>query len=328
MNEPRKLAVLLTPLLLPLLAGGCNRRASAQPPAAKAPASSNANPNAHPQPSAAPPPGNGSAAAAHDAAGNPANANASQEMQKANSALAQIDQAVNDIHDGSTAQAEGLLQQSANTLRALYENVPGRSVVNQMNTAHTKNDYAPLMTTLATEQVYLDPQVVANVKQAQQHQQAGNQQQAQQNLQLARDKMIADVALLPVEDAFSRVVAARSELQAGRTDNALELLNDLPLMLTQVQVSAPLVPVRFDLRAAADAAQHGDWSRATQLLDQADKQLQAVAAAGQGSKQASQLKPLVNRADQLSARADSKQKPRPREINALADELRKHSRTM
>jgi hypothetical protein len=180
---------------------------------------------------------------------------------------------------------------------------------------------------VAENQTYMDPEVVANVNKAQSQAKSGDSRAAEESLRLARQKLVSDVALLPIEDAYSRVVAARSELQAGRRENALQLLQGVPVVIAQVQVSAPLVPARFDLRAAAAAAEDNNWQRAEQLVGQAEKQLQDVSATGGSA--AKNIKPLAERADKLQARMrSSNQKPKPREIRALAEDISNASRRM
>jgi hypothetical protein len=121
------------------------------------------------------------------------------------------------------------------------------------------------------------------------------------------------------------VLAARVELEAGRQQNALQLLQKLPVVLTEVQVSAPLVPVRFNIRAAAAAAEAKDWQRAQDLLAQADTQLDQVVSSGQVGKE---LRPVADRTDKMRARMESGNKPKPREIRALAEDIQKRVRSM
>jgi hypothetical protein len=270
--------------------------------------------------------------------------------------MAHLDAATQAIRQGDDKSARNLLDSMSSTLRTMYENAPGREVLNKMNRPQEQaaagkpagspegsgaaagsgggspgggpsEAYAPIAAVVTENQTYLDPDVVANVEKAKSQAQAGNSRAAEESLRLARQKLVSDVALLPIEDAYSRVVAARDELQAGRRENALQLLQNVPVVIAQVQASAPLVPARFDLRAAAAAAEEDNWQRAEQLVGQAGKQLQDVSAAGGAAAKA--MKPLAERADKLQSRMrSSNQKPKPREIRALADDIRNASRRM
>jgi len=338
------------------LGGACNRAADAsQPESASTPKATAANPSsaaksgssANSSSHSSPSPTTSSHANSGTAAGS-GSAQTANEVEQTKRILAHLDAATRAIQQGDTKQAGDLLDQTATTLRSLYENVPGRSVLNSMNTqqkasSHTADAgtggkasatgnsttggktneiYAPIAATVAEQSVYLDPQVVANVKKAESQAHAGNEQAAQSSLKLAREGLVADIALLPVEDAYSRVLAARSELEAGRRENALQLLQNVPIVLSEVQMSAPLVPAQFDLRAAAAAAEKQDWQRAQQLVGEAQKRLDEVTSTG--GKAGSAIQPLAQRADKLETRLrSSSQKPKAAEIRALADDLRK-----
>lgn len=264
------------------------------------------------------------------------------KTEQAQQVMAHADAAISAIRRDDRSTANQLLGTMATTLRGLYEDVPGRKVLGQMGQAaqpaagpsgaaggggaeQAAPGYVPLMAEIQTQSVYLDPQVVAKVEQAQKQAEGGDAQAAQQSLRLARDQMVADIALLPVEDAYSRVLAARAELEAGRKQNALQLLQNLPVVLAEVQVSAPLVPVRFNLRAAAAAAEAKNWERAQALLSQAETQLDSVVSSGQGAKE---LRPIADKAEKIRTRMESGNKPKPREIRALAEDIQKRVRTM
>jgi len=79
----------------------------------------------------------------------------------------------------------------------------------------------------------------ANVQQTDQHSETENSAAVHDRLKLAREGLVANIALLLVEDAYSRMVAARQELAVGFHDNALALLQSLPALASEVQMSAP-----------------------------------------------------------------------------------------
>lgn len=174
----------------------------------------------------------------------------------------------------------------------------------------------------------MDPEVTAQVEEAERQLKKGDQKAAEQQLRLARQRLAADVALLPIEDAYARVQAARGELRDGHPAQAQRLLRNVPVLITHLQTTAPLVPVRFNLRAAAMAAEKGEWDRAKELVGQATRSLEQVAAAPAPSELDKELKPIVDRAKKLQSRLDKGQKPRPKEMRDLARQTRSLAKTL
>jgi hypothetical protein len=275
-------------------------------------------------------------------------------FEKAQGALANIGEATAAIRRDEDDKAQQILSKTAESLRALRQ-TPASAVLSAIDRAlpgegaqspgaqgskgagdqkgsgaaamPAKMEMAPLMAEITSFEAYLDPKLVANVREAEKQAKGGDDEKAARTLRLARDTLMADLAFLPLDDAYSRVVAAETDLRAGRDADALRLLQNVPIVLERVQVSAPLVPVRFNLRAAAAAAEAGDWDTTKQLVSQATDQLETiVSAAPEGV--SSDLRPIEKKISALDERLSKGGKPKPKELRDLAQMTRQAVKTM
>jgi hypothetical protein len=114
------------------------------------------------------------------------------------------------------------------------------------------------------------------------------------------------------------VIAAHSELESGDPELARRLLGGIPLVVEQVVASAPLVPVRFDLRTAAIAAEGGDWTRATNLIGRAWSRVDALRADAEGAPEDG-LARFANELARLQTRIANGD-VRPQELRNLAQQ--------
>ena len=200
----------------------------------------------------------------------------------------------------------------------------GRGFEGQEMGRDITTELAPLVAEVQRLAVYLDPEVVARVREAQQRANAGDQQGAFDSLRMARQALAADIALLPVEDAYARVAAARAELQRGQVEFAQRLLASVPIAIARLEASAPLVPIRFDLRAAAAAAEQGSWERARMFVGRASNHLQALRsfAGVEEPGFARAISSLTERVNTLQQRIAAGARPSPGEIRDLAQRTR------
>lgn len=243
--------------------------------------------------------------------------------REARRVLSQVDAAISSLQRDETRAARRSLDGAISTVRELYGHVPAMRVLGDMQRAQVGGpaDYAPLAATVRRRAVFLDPEVVAGVKQAEEQARQGNAEDASDELLLARSALVADVGLLPLDAAYARIVAARAELEAGRTATATRLLQDVPIALAEVTIASPMVPVRFDLRAAASAAEHGDWKRADALVRSAGARLDRIRRS-QGERGSQELDRLAEEVDRLRQRIASDEKPEPSRIRQLATRAR------
>lgn len=225
------------------------------------------------------------------------------------------------------AAAKTALDAAATSLRTLYDGAPAGKLLRELGD-DTSLDVAPILSELRASHVYIDPSIAAKVEDANKKTKAGDRAAAAQDLRLARSMLIADLALLPVEEAYSRVLAARAELRDGDRDRALRLLQNVPVVIQSVTTTAPLVPVRFDLRAAAEAAEAGNWEQAGQLIEQAKTQLESATAMPGAPNMQKELATVLKKVRDLDRRIDAGKKPRPSEMRDLAKQTRPAMRTM
>jgi hypothetical protein len=213
-----------------------------------------------------------------------------QAMKLSRDAMTHIAAAEKALKDGKTSAAKSALARSKQALSKLYDAPALAAVLNEFDEALgalagkkpalEAMDLAPLSATVSSYQEYLDPAVAAGVKQAQARAREGDAKGTEEALRLARNRVEIEVALLPVEEAYVRVLAAQQSLQSGNTKEAARLLRNVPIVISEVQISRPLVPIRFKLQAAAEAAEAQDWSRSRELLDEAGRDVQRLDSHG------------------------------------------------
>ncbi len=243
-----------------------------------------------------------------------------QELSRA--ALTQVATAMSAIEENDHNRADGALAEAATELLQIYDAVPARDLLRLLWQADAVDELAPILAQAHQQAVYLDPEVVRSVDRADEKARTGDRAGAQENLVMAQRQLGEDVACAPIEDAYARVVAARAELRGGNSDRALRLLRQVPLVVDRVDVSAPMVPVRFSLRAAAAAAARGNWDQARTLVNQAAGALEQIASAPSASGVQNELKPVVSRARVLQKRFDSGRRVRPQQLHELAQRTR------
>lgn len=258
----------------------------------------------------------------------PMDAMSPEVMKQARSAFSSITQAQVAIEGNQIDQARQHLNQAEKTLKTLSVSAPARQVVEklgeslaQLHAEARDIDFAPLIAQVRQQAVYLDPQVVANVEEAEKAYKQGDSKQAEDTLRLAQQSLVADVALLPVESAHARVLAAQLLLQRNDPAAASRMLGGLPITVTEVQISSPLVPVRFNLRAAAAAAEAKEWKAAENLLDTAAAQLQQLERSADGEA-ARLIEPIADQAEKLQKQVDQGKQPKPQDLRNLAQRTR------
>lgn len=82
--------------------------------------------------------------------------------------------------------------------------------------------------------------------------------------------------LYPLEDARAHVVEARAALEHNNEARALAELDAAEPLLGRVVATAPLVPARWSMLAAADSLEAGDRIEATRQLRRAELELKSV----------------------------------------------------
>jgi hypothetical protein len=249
-----------------------------------------------------------------------------QELTR--TALTHVSAAMGAVEENDNRQADAALAAAASDLRRIYDAVPARELLGLLSQPGAVDDLATISSQAHQMSVYLDPEVVRNVDRAEEKTKAGDRSGAEENLATARKRLEADVATTPVENAYARVMAARAELRVGDSDRALRLLRDVPEVVDRVDVTAPMVPARFNLRAAAAAAEAGNWPEARNLVDQAAGTLEQISTAPSASNVQGKLQPMVERAKSLQRRFDQGRKPKPREMRDLARRTSQVSATL
>ncbi len=242
-------------------------------------------------------------------------------------ALSHIESAQQALQKGDDTKAKEALTASRTELERLYIANPASPTLKALDKAAqgTENglDLAPLMSDVSTRQIYLDPKLVAGIKDADSKAKAGDKMGAQDQLRLAREQLVADMAFLPVEDAYARVLASKELLDGNQREQAQRMLKDVSIAMTSASVGAPLVAARFDLRTAAAAVEAKNWSEVRSLLDSAANRLREVSSASvSGSKAKAALDPIAGEAEKLQKRVDGGEKPSASELRALAEKTR------
>lgn len=254
---------------------------------------------------------------------------APEVMKITQTAMTHIRAAQTAIDRNNIKAAKTALQKSENELERLYDTPALSAFLNEIDevlrTADGQKpavkplDLAPLSASLTTYQAYVDPDVVAGIKDAQERAKRGDVEGAREALHLARNRVALDVAFLPVEEAYVRVLAAQQALDAGDKKVASRMLAQLPIMVTEVQVSRPLVPLRFKLHAAAEAAEAGNWKRSQQLVSEVNQELQGLERMSGKAKAASELTAIADDVEKLQKRMTGDNRPSADEIRQLAE---------
>jgi hypothetical protein len=267
-------------------------------------------------------------------AGQPGRTSA-EVMKITEQAMAHITAAQVALAKGDKAAANKALTQSARSLGKLYDAPELAAILNQLDEAIASAegegkakggkqpaaqglDLAPLSATIRHHQVYVDPAVVAGIDEAAAKAKQGDPQAAADALRLARNRIAIDVAFLPVENAYLRVLAAQQAIDQGNMKQAQRFLQEVPIVVAELQLSTPLVPVRFKLNAAALAAEEGNWERSEALIREATDDLQAIERMSKGTPSAQEVSAFVDDVEQLGRQMDSQPRPQPQQIRELA----------
>lgn len=255
-----------------------------------------------------------------------------QVMKLSQQAMTHIAAAEKALDQNKKAAAKSALAKSQQSLSKLYNTPALLAMLNEFDEAINALsgekpaveplDLAPLAASVSTFQAYLDPDVAAGVKQAQERAREGDKQGAQDALRLARNRVAVDVAFLPVEEAYTRVLAAQQALDNNNMKEAKRLLRNVPIVISQVQISRPLVPIRFKLQAAAEAADAQNWSRARTLLQEANRDVQHLESIAGTTDLKSELTPIANQLKTLSQQAQAGQQVEASQIRELAQRTR------
>ena len=120
-------------------------------------------------------------------------------------------------------------------------------------------------------------------------------------------------------DAGLRVLAAQQALSSGDLDSARSLLRNLPIIVGEMQVSTPLVPVRFKLHAAAEAADAKQWDRTRALLKEANQTVQRLETLAGDAELRADITAIGDDLDRMSKQTAT---PRADQIRELAKRTR------
>jgi hypothetical protein len=261
--------------------------------------------------------GIGMAAQTNEAAG------LDEAVRTAQGALSEVATATSALDRQDPKGAQTALDLAASALRQLYTAVPGARALQQLAVDGGEvRDFGPLLTEIRADAAWMDPEVIALVEKAARKVQVGDRAGAAAGLARARRRLIEDLGILPIEDVYARVQAARGELHDGHADDARRLLNNLPLLMARVGATAPLVPVRLNLRLAASAIAEGNLERGSELITRATAELEKIADSLPPEPFDRTVKPLIDRAHGLQRHMANGQRPRPRDLRDFATRLR------
>lgn len=225
-----------------------------------------------------------------------------QVAQRAELAARDLAAAERALAAGDEEAARTALGAATSTLATLLAEAPGAALATELGgvaaALQLPDADGAALRSLAAEvramEPVLPPAAVTRVADAAARMEAGDADAATRALLEARELLLVDLALLPIEQAFARSRAALAELDAGDPARALALVQGVPAAIAQTRGEAPLVSTRLRLRAAAHHAAQREWVEAEALLNEASDALADVrATAGP---------PLARRIDALGAR--------------------------
>lgn len=250
-------------------------------------------------------------------------------MKISQNAMTHVAAAQRAIAKGDKKAAKSAIDQSQRALKKLYDAPPMQTVLNEIDEAIVSAqrgkqalkalDLAPLAASVRRYQAYIDPSVAAGIDEAAQKAEQGDATGTADALRLARNRMAVDVAFLPVEEAYVRVLAAETALAEGDMKRAGKILQSVPIVIAEVQVGTPLVPVRFKLNAAALAAQEGNWKRSQTLISEATNEMQSFEKQSKQSPMAQEVSTLVDEMEKLDRQMGTQSRPDPEQIRELAN---------
>lgn len=230
---------------------------------------------------------------------------------------------------GERAQLGSAIASAINSLKQIRSSVPYDDLQQQLYqtssqlTGKTKlpaTAMQPLASAVQANKIYLQPQLVSNVSQAQQALQAGDDQRAALELKDASDALYSDIGLRPIDDALSSLTAAQQALQKNDTAGALQQLHGANQISEKLKLEAPLVPVRFELRAAADAANNHQHHHAQTLVQNAGDELRHLRGTIGTWQLRAQLDPMIVKVADLRRQLDAGQTPSGSNIANVAQQ--------
>lgn len=255
-----------------------------------------------------------------------------QIMKISRDAVTHIAAAEMALDKGNTAAAKSALAKSEKQLARLYDTTPLAGMRNELDEAirEVKSgktdlqalDLAPIAASFRSFESYMDPELAAGIEKARTSAQHNDAKGAEEALRMVRDRVAVDIALLPVEEAYVRVLAAQQALQRKEPETARRLIQKLPIVVSQVQVSRPLVPVRFKLNAAARAAEAGKWQEAESLISEVNGDMQKLESAASNSDFKAELTAIGDDIQRLNERMQKGTKPQPKQLRELAARTR------
>lgn len=178
----------------------------------------------------------------------------------------------------------------------------------------------PLASAVQANRIYLQPQLIGSVGEAQGSLQAGDEQRAALDLKTASDALYNDVALHPIDQSLDNLAAAQKSLQGNNTAQLLKQLKAANQIDEKLKLEGPLVPVRFELRAAADAAGNQKHQEAQTLVQDAGDQLRHLRGTIGTWQLRAQLDPLIQKVANLRAELDAGKTPSPADIQQVAQQ--------
>jgi YfdX protein len=245
-------------------------------------------------------------------------------VSEAKLASAQVAAAERALLDEQPGKARVALERAEASLRALYAGATGSGLAQRLQEAETRlrRGERVWLRELASEverhATVLDPSTIERVHRAEGDLQRGRRDEAARKLRLAREQLGIDFALLPIESAWARVIAAQVAIQRGDFALAQRLLGRVPALLAEVAVRAPLVPIREGLHQAALAAQGGDRDEAELELEEIAEQLREMEAVAE-DRIARAFRPLLSQLEGVLGRSEAQRPVRPGEVRELME---------
>jgi len=253
-------------------------------------------------------------------------------MKITQTAMTHITAAEQALDKGNTKAAKAALAKSEKALGRLYDTPPLDALMNEFDEAITAlagdkpalqpMDLEPLRARITQFEAYVDPSVRAGVDEAGKKAESGDMAAARDELRAARRRVSIDMAFIPVEEAYVRVLAAQRALDKGNKEQASDLLENVPIVVSQLQISQPLVPIRFKLHAAAEAVAAGKNDVANQLLAEADREVQELEGLAKGTDLEKELVPIADEIERINQQAIAGTQPKAEQLRELARRTR------
>jgi hypothetical protein len=183
------------------------------------------------------------------------------------------------LERGQVAEAREHLEEAVEHMELLYSRLPGEPFLGDVDTALARlgagqaTDLMPLLERARERQEVLGEETLELLEGATVREQAEDLVGAAQELREARELLAEDLLLFPLDEARSHLLMARNALRVGNEGRARVQLARVPGLLEHVRATEPLVKVRWQLRAAAAAAERGDWIRARKMLAVTERRL-------------------------------------------------------